>query len=255
MLKNQENVKSKSDKGYHAVPLPYTGNYIPPKPDLMFIDEQVKSESVDIVFNVVSSDVKTVESKHEPVDVKNKGVYSTEETKPVRKNSFTQPDEFIDWLSMVERVFDLRDILDHLKVKVVAIKLCKYASLWLRMRCGADEEDEQFWTLDDVTRLAFKVEKQLSSKTRTITTRPQQPLRQATPSGTNVRPAPTQRPKGTSMGNVNQTGSKCCFKCKGLGHYARECPNKQLVTFVDDTTCEYDTDGEDEVAQQDQQVV
>nr|GEX55527.1 ribonuclease H-like domain-containing protein [Tanacetum cinerariifolium] len=39
---NQENVKSRSDKGYHAVPLLYIGNYIPPKLDLMFIDEQVK---------------------------------------------------------------------------------------------------------------------------------------------------------------------------------------------------------------------
>ncbi|GJR72571.1 ribonuclease H-like domain-containing protein [Tanacetum coccineum] len=29
MLENQENNKSKSDKGYHAVPLPYTGNFIP----------------------------------------------------------------------------------------------------------------------------------------------------------------------------------------------------------------------------------
>nr|GEU49516.1 putative ribonuclease H-like domain-containing protein [Tanacetum cinerariifolium] len=64
MLENQENVKSRSDKGYHAVPPPYTGNNIPSKPDLMFIDEQVKSESVDVVSNVASSDVKTVESKH-----------------------------------------------------------------------------------------------------------------------------------------------------------------------------------------------
>nr|GEY76652.1 RNA-directed DNA polymerase [Tanacetum cinerariifolium] len=149
-----------------------------------------------------------------------------------------QPDEFIDWLSTMERVFDLRDIPYYLKVKVVAIKLCKY-----------------FWTLDDVTRLAFKVEKQLSSKTRTITTRPQQPLCQATPSGTNVRPAPTQWPEGTSIGNVNQTGSKRCYKCQGLCHYARDYPNKQLITFVDDSTCEYDTDGEDEVTQQDQHVV
>nr|GEV87518.1 hypothetical protein [Tanacetum cinerariifolium] len=64
-LENQENVKSRSDKGYHAVPPPYTRNYIPPKPDLMFIDEQVKSESVDAVFTVASSDVKTVELKYE----------------------------------------------------------------------------------------------------------------------------------------------------------------------------------------------
>nr|GEW56965.1 ribonuclease H-like domain-containing protein [Tanacetum cinerariifolium] len=62
--------KSRSDKGYHAVPPPYTGIYIPHKPDLTFIDEQVKSDSMDVVSNVASSDVKTVESKHKSVDVK-----------------------------------------------------------------------------------------------------------------------------------------------------------------------------------------
>nr|GFB16627.1 hypothetical protein [Tanacetum cinerariifolium] len=96
MLENQKNVKSRSDKRYHAVPLPYTGNYMPPKPDLMFIDKQVESKSVDVVFNVASSDVKTDESKHESVDVKNKGMYNTEETKPVRKNSFS-PSIIEDW--------------------------------------------------------------------------------------------------------------------------------------------------------------
>ncbi|GJS41154.1 hypothetical protein Tco_0566197 [Tanacetum coccineum] len=32
-------------------------------------------------------------------------------------------DDFIDWLSTAERVFDVRDIPDKLKVKLVAIKL------------------------------------------------------------------------------------------------------------------------------------
>nr|GEZ09421.1 hypothetical protein [Tanacetum cinerariifolium] len=63
------------------------------------------------------------------------------------------PDDFIDWLSMVERVFDVRDISDKLKVKLVAIKLRQHASLWwaqvinefdkLRMRCDVVEEEEQ----------------------------------------------------------------------------------------------------------------
>nr|GEU28613.1 hypothetical protein [Tanacetum cinerariifolium] len=91
MIENRENVKSRSDKGYHAVPPPYTGNYIPPKPDLMFIDEQVKSEFVDVVSNVLSSVVNTVESKVKSVDVKNKGVYNTVETKLVKKNNFSPP--------------------------------------------------------------------------------------------------------------------------------------------------------------------
>nr|GEW23056.1 hypothetical protein [Tanacetum cinerariifolium] len=70
MLKNQKNVKSRSDKGYHALHPPYTGNYMPPKPDLMFIDEQVEIEYVDVVSNVASSDAKSVVSKHGSVDVK-----------------------------------------------------------------------------------------------------------------------------------------------------------------------------------------
>ncbi|GJX10700.1 RNA-directed DNA polymerase [Tanacetum coccineum] len=40
------------------------------------------------------------------------------------------PNDFIDWLSRVERVFDVRDIPNKLKVKLVAIKLRQYASLW-----------------------------------------------------------------------------------------------------------------------------
>ncbi|GKA82863.1 hypothetical protein Tco_0789611 [Tanacetum coccineum] len=39
-------------------------------------------------------------------------------------------DDFIDWLSMVEWVFDVRDIPEKLKVKLVAIKLRQHASLW-----------------------------------------------------------------------------------------------------------------------------
>ncbi|GJX40181.1 zinc finger, CCHC-type containing protein [Tanacetum coccineum] len=77
------------------------------------------------------------------------------------------PDDFIDWLSKFERVFDVRDIPDKLKVKLVAIKLRQHASLWafldyhnlsqrnmtveevinafdkLCMRCDVVEEEEQ----------------------------------------------------------------------------------------------------------------
>nr|GEU66345.1 hypothetical protein [Tanacetum cinerariifolium] len=101
---SKENVKSRSDKGYHAVLPPYTGNYIPPKPDLMFTDEQVESKSVDVVFNVSSSALKTVELKVESVDVRNKGVYSTVETKLVKKNNFSTP-IIEDWISDDETCF------------------------------------------------------------------------------------------------------------------------------------------------------
>ncbi|GJY50196.1 reverse transcriptase domain-containing protein [Tanacetum coccineum] len=40
------------------------------------------------------------------------------------------PDDFLDWLRTVDRIFDLRDTPDHIKVKLVAIRLKKSASLW-----------------------------------------------------------------------------------------------------------------------------
>ena len=40
------------------------------------------------------------------------------------------PDVFLDWLQTVERVFEFKDIPDERKVKLVALKLRKYASIW-----------------------------------------------------------------------------------------------------------------------------
>ena len=40
------------------------------------------------------------------------------------------PDLFLDWLRTVERVFDFKDVPDEKKVKLVALKLRKYASIW-----------------------------------------------------------------------------------------------------------------------------
>ncbi|GKB23473.1 hypothetical protein Tco_0862874 [Tanacetum coccineum] len=39
-LPTQVNDKYKAGKGYHAVPLPYTGNFMPPKPILVLADEE-----------------------------------------------------------------------------------------------------------------------------------------------------------------------------------------------------------------------
>nr|GFA93272.1 reverse transcriptase domain-containing protein [Tanacetum cinerariifolium] len=80
-------------------------------------------------------------------------------------------DDFIDWLSTIKRVFNVCDIPDKLKVKLVAIKLRQHTSLWwdyvnkrqrieeksknitveeginefnkLRMMCDAVKEEEQ----------------------------------------------------------------------------------------------------------------
>ncbi|GJU85180.1 ribonuclease H-like domain-containing protein [Tanacetum coccineum] len=99
MLENQENNKSKSDKGYHVVPPPFTGNFIPFKPDLTFMDEIVESENMDVIhYSIVTSlsNGKKVELNHESAGVKSNG--DAVESKTVRKNSF-RPLVIEDWNS------------------------------------------------------------------------------------------------------------------------------------------------------------
>ncbi|GJW07515.1 hypothetical protein Tco_1569938 [Tanacetum coccineum] len=63
------NDRYKIGEGYHAVPPPYTGNFMPPKPDLVLADkdEYVFSESVTSVPAIATSEVKISESKPKSV--------------------------------------------------------------------------------------------------------------------------------------------------------------------------------------------
>jgi len=45
------------------------------------------------------------------------------------------PDEFVEWLNTVERIFEYKDILEDKKVKLLAVRLRKYASLWWSNLC------------------------------------------------------------------------------------------------------------------------
>ncbi|GJY22252.1 ribonuclease H-like domain-containing protein [Tanacetum coccineum] len=96
VLEYQEYNKSKSNKGYHVVPPPFTRNFIPRKPDLTFMDEIVESEKMDVTTIVTPSNVKTVESNHEFAGVKSNG--DAIEPKTVKKNSF-KPPVIEDWNS------------------------------------------------------------------------------------------------------------------------------------------------------------
>nr|GEV19400.1 ribonuclease H-like domain-containing protein [Tanacetum cinerariifolium] len=54
---------SQQCEGYHAVPPPYTRNYIPSKPDLVFVDEHVVNEFVTSLPGIAKNEVKTSETK------------------------------------------------------------------------------------------------------------------------------------------------------------------------------------------------
>ncbi|GKA70994.1 hypothetical protein Tco_0777133 [Tanacetum coccineum] len=88
--------KSRSDKGYHSVPPPLTGNFIPRKLDLTFMDEIVESENLDVTTVVTPCNVKTVE---------NKGVSNIVESNAVRMNN-TSALIIKDWNSDDESEID-----------------------------------------------------------------------------------------------------------------------------------------------------
>nr|GFA60943.1 reverse transcriptase domain-containing protein [Tanacetum cinerariifolium] len=213
------------------------------------------------------------------------------------------PDDFIDWLSMVERVFDVWDIPDKLKVKLVAIKLRQNASLWwdhvnkrrrikgkskvetwekmkkpmkakgyhefdkLRMRCDVVEEEEQvfawflgvlkldivslqpYWTYKNVCKLALKIEKQIKAKSKGSTSHFTPPTRTAPPTTPKTTPKATT-PTTSAAGNTRERVNNAprCYKCSGLGHYARDCLNLKTLAFIpDDAGPIYDTNAEPEV--------
>uniref|UniRef100_A0A2N9EJL2 Integrase catalytic domain-containing protein n=1 Tax=Fagus sylvatica TaxID=28930 RepID=A0A2N9EJL2_FAGSY len=109
-----------------------------------------------------------------------------------------QPDDFIDWLTTVERIFNFKDVPENRKVKSCchqAKETCFNLELsveeytvefdHLMIRCDVVEQEEQmiarylnglrveisdvmqlqpYWTYNDVCKLAMKVEKQLKEK-------------------------------------------------------------------------------------------
>ncbi|GAV74177.1 hypothetical protein CFOL_v3_17658 [Cephalotus follicularis] len=40
------------------------------------------------------------------------------------------PDDFVDWMNAIERLFDYKDYTEEKKFKVAILKLKKYARLW-----------------------------------------------------------------------------------------------------------------------------
>ncbi|GJR06622.1 putative ribonuclease H-like domain-containing protein [Tanacetum coccineum] len=123
MLENQEHNKSKSDKGYHAVP-PFTGNFIPRKPNLTFMDEIVESENLDVTTIVTPSNVKAVETNHESASVKSNG--DAVEPKTVRKNSF-RPPVIEDWNSNDESEVEIIPKDKVVSSSTEKIKFVKFA--------------------------------------------------------------------------------------------------------------------------------
>ncbi|GJQ95932.1 transposon ty3-I gag-pol polyprotein [Tanacetum coccineum] len=144
----------------------------------------------------------------------------------------------------------------------------------LRMRCDVVKEEEQvvarflgvlkpeiadivslqpYWTYTDVCRLALMVENILRQRVRvplviSLVVSPPS-IRTAPPTTPKTAPKATT-PTTSAAGNTRErfNNVRHCYKCSGLGHYARDCPNPKILAFVtDDADLIYDTDAEPEV--------
>ncbi|GKA33421.1 ribonuclease H-like domain-containing protein, partial [Tanacetum coccineum] len=90
--KNEVNDRYKTGEGYHAVPPPYTGNFMPPKPDLVLTekDEYIFSESATSVPSTATSEneneTKSKSGQRKPSNAKVEFVKSYEHVKSPRES-------------------------------------------------------------------------------------------------------------------------------------------------------------------------
>nr|GEX29692.1 hypothetical protein [Tanacetum cinerariifolium] len=133
-----------------------------------------------------------------------------------------QPDEFLYWLHTVEKVFDFKEVSEDRKVKLVAIKLQKHAGLWwenLKMRRVREVEKQQKEKRGSFIRSFNKEGSTSNGKTRVIASK-----------------VPVKNDKQVVGSSSN--GVRKCFKCQGYGHIASECPNRKVITLMEEDIIE-----------------
>ncbi|KAI9174512.1 hypothetical protein LWI28_018419 [Acer negundo] len=118
-----------------------------------------------------------------------------------------QPDEFIEWLNTVDRIFQYQQVPEHRKVEKQQKKI--------RSRCSKYSSREGFANRGSTS----SPKPTAATKTNT---------KVSTSKGESVVSKQQQQP---SPSNIN---SHRCFKCQGFGHIASECPNCRIVSLVEE---------------------
>nr|GFA61055.1 reverse transcriptase domain-containing protein [Tanacetum cinerariifolium] len=143
-------------------------------------------------------------------------------------------DDFIDWLSTVERVFDVRDIPDKLKVETWK----KMKKLMKAKYLPKNHRQEAFLDYHNLSQRNMTVE-EIKAKSKGKTSRFTPPTRTTPPTVPKATTFTTSA-AGNTRERVKNTHR---YKCIGVGHYARDCPNLKALAFVpDDANPIYDTD-------------
>ena len=137
----------------------------------------------------------------------------------------------------------------------------------LRMRCGIEEDEEQlighflgalrsdiadvvmlqqYWSFSDVCRLAQRAEKILAAKPKPTPRFSSYRAPAAASSQSRVDTLKAEPPTPPVIPSGSGSSALRCFKCQGVRHLKRDCPNKQVVALVDDVVPTYDTEAEDD---------
>lgn len=113
---------------------------------------------------------------------------------------------------------------------------------------------QPYWTFNDVVKLAIKVERQgkegcgknqqpllkdaISNQRSDLESKPIQAL----------KPSPkSEKTTDSSHPSSSHTNSRNCFKCQGYGHITSDCPNRKIITLVEENYEQDSRDGEAEL--------
>ncbi|GJS11982.1 putative reverse transcriptase domain, zinc finger, CCHC-type, aspartic peptidase domain protein [Tanacetum coccineum] len=128
------------------------------------------------------------------------------------------PDDFLDWLRTVDRIFDLRDTPDHIKRINEEQNNCTLALNVEKPAIGKKENNTRFGYS---CRAHNRLHAMFGSDHQA-------------------------EPPALSASQNSNNALISCFKCQGIGHLKRDCPNKQVLTLIDEVDPLYDTEDEAE---------
>jgi len=149
-----------------------------------------------------------------------------------------QPDDFLDWLQIVERLFKYKEVLEEQKVKIVAAKLKKHTSIWWEnlKRKRKCEGKSKIKTWEKMRQKLYRkylpplYYKENFTQLQISKTSSYQPLSSTINHIDYHKPLIQQhissfRPQHNIIKERNTKIPKC-FMCQGYVHIALDCPNQ-----------------------------
>nr|GEW88922.1 hypothetical protein [Tanacetum cinerariifolium] len=106
----------------------------------------------------------------------------------------------------------------------------------VRMRCGVEGNEEQ-----TIARFLGSLRTDISD---VVCLQQYYSFHESATGPVRVGPIKADPPALTGISSTPTTPSLRCFKCKGIGHLKRDCPNKLVLTLIDEADPLYDTEDE-----------